>query len=779
MPKPLLALARDLIRAESPVPYAPTRATFAARSSVNAGFTTALEAYGAVPQLQALISRWAQDAAQVTWHLYVKRRPGEDPNEPRREVTMHAAWDLWCTPNPWMTQQHFLEASIQHLLITGESDWCIARAGKLPIELWLARPDRMVPVPHREKFLAGWVYEAHSEKVPLDPGDVVQVMIPNPSDPYRGLSPIQALLPTLQAADSATKWWLNFFRNGAAPGGALMVEKNLGDEEFDRLTRQWQTQHKGVQNAHRVAILEAGMHYESTVPTMKDMQFTELLSLPNELIRGAFTFPKPLLGAVDDVNRANAEAGAVVYGRYHLATVLDRYRDAWNTKVLPQFGATARGLEIDFESPIPEDAAHELAELAARTQAYGQLLTAGVDPEDAATAVGLPPMRLRAITTDPAPETPEPGDDPNTLNLVKAAASLTPAVGKVVTYEEGRGWLNQLGASLDLTAEAPAPPAPIAPRVPPAHPEPDGDENTEGQEPPGPEEPTPTNRGPVMVVEPPPLPHQGQAPTGPPTGEEADLDSHQADWEAALAALVAAWMVTRKSQIHSLITQIRLAITRWDLPSLGGLHAGDHGGVEHITDAVTRLWVKTAAAETNQLHGHGFTDVTAPPVPEWVGTRARLAADLLTRDLEQSAAREAARVAPMVAPAPDDAAKVADDVAAQVEQHLNDLTDAGPTTQLGGVLTQTQGEARLLVMDQGPSPAYFASAHNDDRVCPNCASVDDKWLGNTIPEVQAVFPNGQYRACLGGSRCRCAVTATYRGGSDRSQWYEKRKVQVP
>jgi hypothetical protein len=78
-------------------------------------------------------------------------------------------------------------------------------------------------------------------------------------------------------------------------------------------------------------------------------------------------------------------------------------------------------------------------------------------------------------------------------------------------------------------------------------------------------------------------------------------------------------------------------------------------------------------------------------------------------------------------------------------------------------------------MLQGPTPAYYASAHNDSHVCENCASIDDKWLGNTLEDVARVFPAGQYRACLGGPRCRCAVTATYRGG-DPSTWYEKRPL---
>lgn len=51
--------------------------------------------------------------------------------------------------------------------------------------------------------------------------------------------------------------------------------------------------------------------------------------------------------------------------------------------------------------------------------------------------------------------------------------------------------------------------------------------------------------------------------------------------------------------------------------------------------------------------------------------------------------------------------------------------------------------------------------------CGPCAEVDGKWLGNTDdPDTPArvaeVYPNGGYRYCEGGVRCRGTVVAVYR-----------------
>lgn len=51
--------------------------------------------------------------------------------------------------------------------------------------------------------------------------------------------------------------------------------------------------------------------------------------------------------------------------------------------------------------------------------------------------------------------------------------------------------------------------------------------------------------------------------------------------------------------------------------------------------------------------------------------------------------------------------------------------------------------------------------------CEPCARVNGKWIGNTddpdiTAKVEAVYPNGNYRDCEGGVRCRGQVVAVHR-----------------
>jgi HK97 family phage portal protein len=366
-----------------------------------------MAAMGSVGTLFAIVSRLANGTAQTEWKLY---RKASTPDGERTPVTAHAALDLWQHPNRFYTTQELVETFEQHIELTGEGWLVIGRDPRsaIPLELWPVRPDRMTPVPSPTEYLTGYIYTGpDGEQVPLRVDEVIQLRMPNPMDPYRGMGPVQSILVDLDATRYSAEWNRNFFINSAQPGGILQVDRRLGDAEFDELRMRWNEQHRGTAAAHRVAILEQATWVDRRY-TQQDMQFTELRAVSREVIREAFGFPKPLLGSVDDVNRANAEAGEVVFARWLLIPRLERIKQALNNDLLPLFGAAAKGLEFDYESPVPEDEEAENAELTAKSNAAAVLVTAGYDPAEVLAAVGLPPMAHTYPVAPVAPTMPAP-----------------------------------------------------------------------------------------------------------------------------------------------------------------------------------------------------------------------------------------------------------------------------------------------------------------------------------------------------------------------------------
>jgi HK97 family phage portal protein len=379
------------IRNDAPVPFSSQGRMSMFQESGNGPLgDRAYAAYGSVGTLFAIVSQIAQSVAATDWHMY-RKGPKRDKQR-RTEVTSHGFLDVWALPNPFNTGFMFRESAQQHLDLVGEGVIVLNTIGSLVIEMWVVRPDRMKPVKDPKKYLVGWIYTGpDGEEVPLELNQVVQIKYPNPADPYRGMGPVQTVLHDIDAAKYSAEWNKNFFINGARPGGIIKIDYRMSDDEFNAFLARWRQQHQGIANAHRVGVLE-NAEWVDTNFTMADMQFVELREMSREIIREAFAYPKPMLGTVDDVNRANADAGKEIKAENQIDPRLARWKDTVNAFLLPRF-ANGKALEMDYDDPVPinrEAADHERD---SQANSAAKLATAGWHPDDVTDAVGLPRMR--------------------------------------------------------------------------------------------------------------------------------------------------------------------------------------------------------------------------------------------------------------------------------------------------------------------------------------------------------------------------------------------------
>jgi len=316
--------------------------------------TANMERYADVGWLFSTVSRISQGVGANEWTLY--RGTGDD----RREVESHPVLDLWEQPNPFYGREEFLETCQQHLDLTGECWWLILRDSRgRPVELWPMRPDRIRPIPHPDEFIQGYLYVIGSERIPLDVDDVIFIRMPHPLNPYRGLGPVQALIYDLESEKYAGQWTRNFFVNNAEPGGVIELDQTMDDTAWERYITRWREQHKGVANAHRIAILEKGKWVDRKY-TQRDMQMEQLRRLERDIILGAFGMPLAMLGISESVNRANAEAAEVAFSRWIVRPRLRRFRRALNRRLLPTYGPS--DLTFDFRDPTPQDRDRDLLE---------------------------------------------------------------------------------------------------------------------------------------------------------------------------------------------------------------------------------------------------------------------------------------------------------------------------------------------------------------------------------------------------------------------------------
>lgn len=420
---------------KSAVPYVAARQSFTHAFAPPAPMTAELKSFGTVGTLFAIVTKLANGTSQTDWKLWRKSKDGS--TEGRTEVTNHLALSIWNKPNDFYTRQEFVETTGQHQELVGEQWWVVSRdpRSSLPLELWPVRPDRMRPVPDAENFLVGYIYTGPvGEEIPLERDQVIMLRAPDPESPYRGMGPVQTILPDLSAANMASLWAANFFTNSAQPGGVIEVEKRLSDDEFDEMTLRWREQHQGVANAHRVAVLEQGK-YVQTGFSMKDMEFNALRASNSEAIREAFGFPKPLLGSVDDVNRANAEAAEYVFAKWLLVPRLERIKGALNNDFLPLFypkGAVP-DVEFDYQTPVPENEEFEATERKSKADALAVYAgIGGFQIPDLLKMLDLPDLPYEKPPPPPPPPAfpppaPVPADPGANPPPAGAAANLAPS----------------------------------------------------------------------------------------------------------------------------------------------------------------------------------------------------------------------------------------------------------------------------------------------------------------------------------------------------------------
>jgi HK97 family phage portal protein len=404
-----------------------------------------MRAYGTMGTVFSIVSLYASATAGPEWHLYRKENEAsatprytkrDEGSDQRTEVFKHQALSLLKNPNPFYSRFKLFEASQQHLDLTGKSYWVMDYGPvNFPVSLWPVRPDRMDPVPDKDSYLKGWVYTSPDgrEKIPLRVNEVFFNSMPDPLDSYGGTGPVQSVLVDIDSAKYGAEWNRNFFLNSAEPGGVLEVDPSVSEVDFDELEARWREAHRGVSRAHRIAVLEAGVKWQQTQLSMKDMDFANLRGVSRDIVREAYRMHKVMLGVSDDVNRANAQTGEEVFSSWGVVPRLDRWKDALNHWFLPLFGSTGQDVEFDYIRPVPANREQDNAELLAKCSAWQMLVNAGADPHDALEVVGLPDMDIVEKATQ-APSLPPgwvPGGSP--------AAPGDPGAGEQAAESAGGG----------------------------------------------------------------------------------------------------------------------------------------------------------------------------------------------------------------------------------------------------------------------------------------------------------------------------------------------------
>lgn len=306
-----------------------------------------IKAYGEIGWLFACTSKIGADVGDTEWKAYKKGE--EDPLNSSR------ALELLLNPNPYFSFFRIIEMTQIYLDLTGKCFWYIAkdRAGR-PSQIWVVSPINMTIIPDRDNFIKGFIYQAGAQNVPLEPDEVIFFNYADPNNPYNGISPAHAAAIPLESDKYAATWNRNFFYNNAEPAGIVSFPDGVDGDDFEAWKEKWRDEYGGPGNAKKTAFIRGGqVTYTAIQISQKDMDFYNLRLSNRDEILAMFGMPKSILGIVEDVNRANAEASEYTYMKHTISPRLKRIQDILNNQFIKLFGE--EGTELKFTDVVPEN----------------------------------------------------------------------------------------------------------------------------------------------------------------------------------------------------------------------------------------------------------------------------------------------------------------------------------------------------------------------------------------------------------------------------------------
>ncbi|KNE19046.1 phage portal protein [Virgibacillus pantothenticus] len=127
-------------------------------------------------------------------------------------------------------------------------------------------------------------------------------------DGIRGVSPLKSLKDDLSMQKDSKRFLANFFKNDTQTGGILkMKHGRLSKEARDKIKREWQESNAGVDNAHKVLVIDETFEYEPIEVDTEVLKLINASTFSTETIGKVYRIPRHKLG-LETSNMSLAQA---------------------------------------------------------------------------------------------------------------------------------------------------------------------------------------------------------------------------------------------------------------------------------------------------------------------------------------------------------------------------------------------------------------------------------------------------------------------------------------
>jgi len=278
-----------------------------------------------------------------------------------REIPKHPFIDLWENPNDFQVNWELKYFMGVYLAVKGNYYLLILRGAVSgqPRSLIMLDPMRVKPVGNKSKWIEYYEYNKGTEKLKLNPKEVIHIRYPYSGSVIEGRPIIDAISDIIDVDKYQQALTKKFYKEGGFLGLTFTSNSNLTTTAFNRAVEQLKERYSGSENAFKVAVFEQGLAPIKAAYSIKDMELTAQRKLTQEEVMAAFRIPKLLLGgSAEGYTKASSEAAEYTYAQTMIDPLLTYIGQVLTAHVKRIYGDD---LVAKHDSVAPKDVERKLA----------------------------------------------------------------------------------------------------------------------------------------------------------------------------------------------------------------------------------------------------------------------------------------------------------------------------------------------------------------------------------------------------------------------------------
>lgn len=265
------------------------------------------------------VSLIAKSAASVPW--IVQNSEGEHID--------HYLADLIQYPNPSISRQDVFELIISWLELGGNAYLNNVKVGGKSTELWPVSPDRLTPVLSKNisEWIKGYALD-QSQKVHFEPYEILHFKYFDPSNPYNGIGPLQAVSKTVDIDVDQLSWNKSAMQNRGVLDGVFSFKKEFrSQEQADAVKESLNERYAGGRG---IGVIGSEAKYERTALTPVQMDFMASRQFNRDEIFIIFGIPPQYAGTQESSTYNNYQTSELIFWFQKIIPLLDDIKDTLN-----------------------------------------------------------------------------------------------------------------------------------------------------------------------------------------------------------------------------------------------------------------------------------------------------------------------------------------------------------------------------------------------------------------------------------------------------------------